>query len=167
MKYLKTFNESVSNEYYSAGIVFVYDDKILLVHPTNRSAPDEPIDDDDYIWSYPKGKVDDGEDLKMAAIREIGEELSISLPDNFLDNINMEEAYVGIKHDPLPEFRGLKHYVYFTYYLNDVEFEKYFNSELTIPKNKLQLWEVDAAQFFDRKTAKIKCAEKISKILNY
>jgi len=165
MKYIKSFLESVSNEYYSAGIVFHYNNKVLLVHPTDRNAPDEPIDYDIPEWSYPKGKVDAGENHREGAIREVSEELSINLPSDFLDDTEEQEAYVGMKNDPLPEYRGKKHYMYFTYVLNDEEFVEYFDSQYEIPREKLELWEVDCAKFFEMGEAKRILAQKIMKIL--
>jgi 8-oxo-dGTP pyrophosphatase MutT (NUDIX family) len=165
MKYIKSFLESKMNEYYSVGIVFWYNNKILLVHPTNRQDPGASIEDDEYIWSYPKGKVDDGENHMVAAIREVSEELDINLPPDFLVGLEEKEAYVGIKKNNIPEFRGIKHYMYFTYYLSDEEFEEYFDSKYEVSRDKLQLWEVDSAIFFDLEVAKKKLAKKIHKIL--
>jgi 8-oxo-dGTP pyrophosphatase MutT (NUDIX family) len=100
-----------------------------------------------------------------AAIREVSEELDINLPPDFLDGLEEKEAFVGIKKDNIPEYRGIKHYMYYTYYLSDEEFEEYFDSKYEVPRDKLQLWEVDSARFFDLEIAEIKLAEKIHKII--
>jgi len=56
----------------AAGI-FIVNNKgeLLICHPTNHK-PD--------FYSIPKGKVEIGEDLKVAAIRETYEETNISIP---------------------------------------------------------------------------------------
>ena len=50
----------------SAGIIIRYKDSILLCHPTNAPWKDS--------YSFPKGLVEDDEDLIDAAIRECFEE---------------------------------------------------------------------------------------------
>jgi 8-oxo-dGTP pyrophosphatase MutT (NUDIX family) len=47
------------------------DNKVLICHPTNHKATS---------WSIPKGKVDEGESLISAAIRETYEESNILIP---------------------------------------------------------------------------------------
>jgi 8-oxo-dGTP pyrophosphatase MutT (NUDIX family) len=55
----------------AAGIFIVRKDKTLLVcHPTNHAPT---------FWSIPKGKVDDGETMFQAAIRETHEETNLYL----------------------------------------------------------------------------------------
>jgi len=63
----------MSKKVIAAGVFLVREDgNILICHPTNH-APD--------FWSIPKGKVDDGEELLAAAIRETFEETNINLSD--------------------------------------------------------------------------------------
>ncbi len=45
--------------------------EVLICHPTNHK-PD--------FYSIPKGKVEEGEDLKIAAIRETYEETNVTIP---------------------------------------------------------------------------------------
>ena len=55
----------------AAGVFIVRKDgKLLVCHPTNHK-PD--------FWSIPKGKVEEGEDLVDAAIRETYEECNVDL----------------------------------------------------------------------------------------
>ena len=55
----------------AAGIFILNKDKeVLICHPTNH-----PWD----VWSIPKGKVEKGEDLIVAAIRETFEETNVDL----------------------------------------------------------------------------------------
>ena len=136
MKHLKLFENF---EYQSVGITFIYNNMILLTHSTNFPENE---------WSYPKGHVDAGENQKVAAIREINEELSITLPETFLDDKEIQTALSKEK------FSGLKHYRYFKHYLTDDEFKEYFDSKYEIDKSKLQLEEIDQAKFFTREDAK-------------
>ena len=55
----------------SAGIIIRYKDSVLLCHPTNAPWKDS--------FSFPKGLVEDGEDLIDAAIRECFEETGIKV----------------------------------------------------------------------------------------
>lgn len=54
----------------AAGIVVLYEDSILLVKPTNKIAS----------YSIPKGKVDKGESIEIAALREFKEETGYEFP---------------------------------------------------------------------------------------
>lgn len=53
----------------SAGILLIYDNKVLLCHPSNNYWTN--------TFSPPKGHVEEGESLEEAAIRECYEETSI------------------------------------------------------------------------------------------
>jgi len=139
--------------YGSSGIVFWYENKVLLVHPYDP-------DGDRYDgWSYPKGRQDAGETKRETAIREVNEEININLPINFLDKTRMQELKPVIKK------KGIKHYWYFTYKLTQEEFSKYFNDSFVIPKEKLQLDEVDEARFMDIDEAKTLISNSFKDIL--
>ncbi|NPV12769.1 MAG: NUDIX domain-containing protein [Ignavibacteria bacterium] len=137
-------------DYGSVGIVFRYKNTILLVHPTDFKYNE---------WSYPKGHVENGENHKETAIREIKEELKVYLPSDFLDKSKEEEL------EPVIKSKGIKHYWFFRYQLNEDEFQKYFNGSFVIPKDKLQLEEVDEARFVDIEKAKKLLSSKFLGIL--
>ena len=118
----RKLNTLLKTHYGSAGIVFVYDNKYLLVHPTNFD-----------VWSYPKGHIEGHENLRQASIREVEEELKIKLPSDFLDNITVQEL------SPVLKEKGIKHYWFFKYYLSSEEFQIYFNNSFEIPKENLQI----------------------------
>jgi 8-oxo-dGTP diphosphatase len=60
----------------SAGIFLVSDDNhILIGHPTGS---------DGYCWTIPKGRIEKGETIIEAAVRETLEETSFSIPDEFI-----------------------------------------------------------------------------------
>ena len=62
----------------SAGIIIRYKDSVLLCHPTNAPRKDS--------FSFPKGLVEDGEDLIDAAIRECFEETGIKVSKDRIVN---------------------------------------------------------------------------------
>jgi 8-oxo-dGTP pyrophosphatase MutT (NUDIX family) len=128
--------------YGSAGIVFWYNNMILLVKPTISKL--RPYSG----WCYPKGHIEDGEELNETAIREVNEELNLDLPKDFLKGKEVKELPTIIK------LKGIKHYYYFEYELDDAEFEYYFNSSLQIDKENLQIDEVEDAKFIDKNEAK-------------
>lgn len=133
MKKYETFKE----HYGSVGIVFIYENKVLIVHPTFATTVG---------WSYPKGHLEEGETHSQTAIRELNEELNIKLPTDFLDNSKLEEL------EPVNKWKRIKHYWYYKYELRPDEFNKYFNNSLIIPE--LQLDEIDEARFVDFEEAK-------------
>lgn len=53
----------------SAGLVILYDNKILLAHPTGQRWYG--------TYSIPKGHIEEGEDRLDAAIRETQEEIGL------------------------------------------------------------------------------------------
>lgn len=66
----------------SAGILLQYQDKFLIGHPTSGTGTTGS-------WGILKGKVDEGEQLITAAIREFEEESSIDLCDQKYELIVM------------------------------------------------------------------------------
>lgn len=148
---MKTY-ENFIKHYGSVGIVFIYDEKVLIVHPFD---PDGIYDG----WSYPKGHLEKGEKHSETAIREVEEEIKLKLPSDFLDNIELQEL------EPVHKDKGIKHYWYYKYDLRPDEFNRYFNDTLIIPKEKLQLDEVDEARFVDIEEAKKLLSSKFLGIL--
>ncbi|MEJ5145041.1 NUDIX hydrolase [Sphingobacterium sp. MYb388] len=59
---------------YTAGLITLKDNKLLLAYSNNKKA-----------WYLPGGKVDQGEDSLQSLKREIGEELMIELNDDRLE----------------------------------------------------------------------------------
>jgi ADP-ribose pyrophosphatase YjhB (NUDIX family) len=58
----------------SAGILIKSGDKYLLAHATGQKA--------DKGWGIPKGRVDEGETIEQAAVRETQEECGLDIPVN-------------------------------------------------------------------------------------
>lgn len=63
----------------SSGGVVYEDGKVWVIKPANHYGP----------WAFPKGRVDDGENLKQAAIREVWEETGLKA------KIRSGKAYLG------------------------------------------------------------------------
>lgn len=58
----------------TAGLIVVENNKLLLTFSKNKKA-----------WYLPGGKIDEGETSKQALIREIEEELNVTLNPDYLD----------------------------------------------------------------------------------
>lgn len=115
-----------------AGVAIIYDNKILLVHPTNASWQKPTL-------GIPKGKVEDGEDVLTASLRELKEETGISLDASMLSH----EPHVVDIYDNIGNVK--KQLIYFLCNLDSLE--SIHMDKLTIDKKNLQLEEVDWAGF--------------------
>lgn len=130
----------------SAGILVIQNNKILLAHPTN--AP--------WYGTYtiPKGKVEEGESLIDAAIRETYEEIGIQIDIKDIDNINKPNII---------EYKNEKDITY--------KIVKYFvakpKQEIIIDKHKFQKREIDWAGFLDKHNAMCRIFWRYEEMLNY
>lgn len=121
----------------AAGIALLFDNKILLIHPTNSG------------WQrgtcgIPKGGIEEGEDPFEAALRELNEETGIALEASLVD--------------PTPHtvdfYRGNKpsgKMIYFVCEISDLS--QIGLDDIKLPTSMLQLHEVDWAKFVDRDEA--------------
>lgn len=129
----------------SAGLVIIYDKKILLVHPTG-----------DKWWgtySIPKGGSEDDENLLETAFRETNEEVGLNLdPVNYKP---LSEGYINYKDKKGEIYKR----VYFFVILLD--------EELKIDKNKLQKDEVNWAGFLTKKEAEKRIFWRFKPLLKY
>jgi 8-oxo-dGTP pyrophosphatase MutT (NUDIX family) len=132
----------------SAGILIVFNDKLLLCHPTNASWTN--------TFSPPKGLTEDDEDLIDAAIRECKEEVGISITrDKIVDRFFI----------PYRKGRNLFKKVYlFRVDIKSLS-EIGLDSEV-IPKEKLQLEEVDWAGFVTKSEVEEKIFWRFKPILS-
>ena len=133
------FNEFINEDWndlpisqrIAAGVAIIYNNKILLVHPTGAS------------WQkgtcgIPKGKLEVGEDLMEGAIRELFEETSILItPDQLDPEPNRVDFYRGNKTNG--------QLIYFVCNIQELA-EIGLESE-RLSKSQLQLEEVDWAKF--------------------
>lgn len=136
----------------SAGVIIILGgEKVLLCHPTNG---------DWNSLSFPKGGLNKDEECIDAAIRELREETSIIIDKEMIKNPN----------DPiLVEYKNKKGYKYkkvFLYlvYINDV-LQIGLSSEV-IPKENLQLEEVDWCGFLTKEEAKSKIFHRMLHLLD-
>jgi ADP-ribose pyrophosphatase YjhB (NUDIX family) len=114
------------------GVAIIYDNKILLVHPTNASWQKPTL-------GIPKGRVEEGEDLKDAALRELEEETGISLDSSQVSDEPLTVDYM--KKDGSID----KEMVYFTCNIRDLT--EIGMDKDRVKKENLQLEEVDWAGF--------------------
>lgn len=136
---------------HTVGIVFEYNNKILLVHPTGEPKTKS--------FSYPKGGADSGESYEDTAVREVREETGIDYPkENLKDKPFHSLQY--FKRD------ALKIQYFYIVKLTPEEYKRYINV-IIIPKENLQLEEVNWAGFVDIKECEILLKDKFEVILNY
>lgn len=117
----------------SAGIVIKYKDSVLLGHPTNASWAG--------MHTFPKGKIENNECLIETALRETKEEVGIDLS-------NYDPLYGGEI-----VYRNKKGRVRKRVYWFSVEIENLSDiglNNITIPKEQLQLDEIDQAKFYSK-----------------
>jgi 8-oxo-dGTP pyrophosphatase MutT (NUDIX family) len=121
----------------AAGVAIIYNNRILLVHPTNAS------------WKkgtcgIPKGKLELGEDPMTGAIRELAEETGINITP---DRLDPEQHVVDFYRESKKNGR----LIYFICNIQDLS-EINLDSE-RIPKSQLQAEEVDWAKFVSAQDA--------------
>jgi ADP-ribose pyrophosphatase YjhB (NUDIX family) len=110
----------------SAGLVIIYDNKILLGHPTHSNG--------ESTYTIPKGGIEIGESEMDAAIRETWEEVGLLLNKDQIQPRRYDVVYKDYKNKP---------YKTIYYYL------VYLNEEPKITKKMLQLEEIDSVGFYN------------------
>ena len=116
----------------AAGVVVIYNNKILLIHPTNSSWQKSTC-------GIPKGKLDPGENPMDGALRELEEETGIILSPSQLDPEQHRLDFYNHKN----KVDG--HLLYFICIIDDLS-EIGLSSEI-LPKSQLQEEEVDWGKF--------------------
>lgn len=127
----------------SAGLVILYDNKILLAHPKGQKWFG--------TYSIPKGCIEDGEDKITAALRETKEEIGVE--------------FIADQIDPTTEG-----YITYTNTNGEIYKKVYFyiitlNEPLQIDKNKLQKDEIDWAGFLTKEEAKKRIFWRFARLL--
>lgn len=134
----------------SAGIAIILNnEKILLAHPTNNPWKKR--------WGIPKGKQDENETLLETALRETKEEVGIHIKDPSKLEGPFKLEYVH------PNKKVYKIVYYFIYRINDIK--KIELNSMVVPKNQLQMSEVDYAEFKTFKEAEDLIMRSQEKIL--
>lgn len=129
----------------SAGLVIIYDNKILLIHPTGQKWYE--------TYSIPKGHVEEGEDYLDAAIRETTEEIGVRIPTNQIDF--SEDKYIEYKTDKGETYKKVYYY------------PVYLTEPITIDKTKLQKEEIDWAGFLNKEEAEKRIFWRFKPLLKY
>lgn len=114
----------------SAGILFIYDKKALLVHSTNAS----------WWQSYtpPKGGIESNESSKEAASREVKEEIGIYIDPSILD----ENVLVEYKTPTGKIYKTVHIFIYRIKDLSEIGL-----TDEHVPFSMLQHEEIDEAKF--------------------
>jgi 8-oxo-dGTP pyrophosphatase MutT (NUDIX family) len=129
----------------SAGLVIIYDNKILLEHPKGAKWFG--------TYSIPKGHIDEGEDKLAAALRETKEELGITISK---DQIDLDtEGYI--------DYTDKQGEIYKRVYFYVLE----LNEPIQIDKTKLQSDEIDWAGFLSKEEAKQRIFWRFNRLLIY
>lgn len=136
----------------TAGIVFIYNNRILLIHPPNEKW--------NKSFSYPKGHVDNKESIKSAAIRETEEEVGVKVPKQLLNKSNL---YRIVNEDD----KVIKVDYYYLIRLNDLSYNKYFKNDTVLKQKRLQKGEVDWAGFVSKRLSMEKIKPRLKRVLNH
>lgn len=136
----------------SAGVAIIYQNKILLCHPTNAKWQNS--------YSIPKGEMEPGESFYETAIRETFEETGIRVTRDMF-----EKAIYKIDYNRITNGKHKKEVYYFVCRINDLK-EIGLNSEV-VPKSQLQLDEVDWAGFVDKNQAPKRVAYVMKEIVRH
>jgi len=134
---------------YSAGLVLIYDRKVLLLHTTGRS--------DSHSYGIPKGGLEDGETNLQAAIRETYEEAGIKVPERLINKTEYKFVVTSRK------YKYNKTVTYFIVELDDLK--QVGLKSLEVPKGQLQLKEVDVAGFFNYRDAMTRIMRSQSQVI--
>jgi 8-oxo-dGTP pyrophosphatase MutT (NUDIX family) len=122
----------------AAGVAIVWENRILLVHPTNSSWKKATC-------GIPKGKLEPGEDPVSGALRELEEETGIVLNENQLESESYSVDFYNGKGEPDGSL------IYFVCSISDLA-EIGLDSD-RVPKSQLQLEEVDWGKFVSAEEA--------------
>jgi 8-oxo-dGTP pyrophosphatase MutT (NUDIX family) len=130
--------DSAKRKKIAAGVALIYDNKILLIHPTNSSWKKSTC-------GIPKGGLEPGEDPFEAALREVQEETGIQLSPEQVDREPHRIDFYNSKN----EISG--NMIYFVCSIQDLS-EVGLSSE-RVPTSQLQLEEVDWGKFVSAQEA--------------
>ena len=130
----------------SAGLLIIQEGKILLGHPTN--APWQ------HRHSISKGKIEEGEDILTAALRETKEEFGLEIDPQ---NIEQDQVHCIDYTDK----KG-KIYKKVYYYLTRTQ-----DLPEVLPSENLQTEEMDWAGFLTKEEAQEKIFWRFKEMLNF
>lgn len=129
----------------SAGLVIIYDNKILLGHPTGSKWYGS--------YSFPKGHIEEGENKLEAAIRETREEVGLEFDIKTLKT--KEEGCINY----LDENKVLYKKAYY--------FVVELNEPVKLDPTKFDKEEIDYAEFLTKEEAEKRIFWRFKSILEY
>jgi ADP-ribose pyrophosphatase YjhB (NUDIX family) len=136
----------------SAGVIIILKgEKVLLCHPTNSRWFG--------TYSFPKGGIDEGESTLDAALRELKEETSVIVNKNQISNLK-DPIVVFYENKKGTKYKSITLY---TVHINSLS-EIGLDSEV-IPKERLQIEEIDWAGFIDKQEAELRIFHKTRSVL--
>ena len=136
----------------SAGVIIILNkDKVLLCHPSNSRWFG--------TYSFPKGGLEEGESTLDAAIRELREETSVIVNKNQISNLE-NPIVVTYENKKGTKYKTITLYTVHINNLSEINLE----SEI-IPKERLQIEEIDWAGFIDKNEAKLRIFHKTASVL--
>lgn len=127
----------------SSGLVVIYDNKMLLCHPTNSPWW--------RTYSIPKGGVDKDEDILDAAIRETKEETGVKIKKS---EIKSDESFIDYTNEKGKVYKRVYYWV--VYLDRDI-------SDSFVPQFK----EVDWVGFIDKTEANKRIFGRFKPLLKY
>lgn len=120
----------------SAGLAIIYQGKLLVGHTRGRRIVKG--------WGIPKGGIEKGESALDAAIRETREELGVNVKQKLIDTTPHQFIVTSRKH---------KYTKIVTYFIVEIDDLKQISlKDEVIKTKKLQLEEIDSAQFMSLRT---------------
>lgn len=129
----------------SAGLLIIENNKILLCHPTNANW--------NGTYSIPKGMIENNESSIDAAIRETFEETGIKI---LKEQIYPTEYCINYKNSKGTIYKKVFYFIVNVDNLPDV-----------LPKNQIQIEEVDWVGFLDKNDAESKIFWRFKEMLDY
>lgn len=120
----------------SAGLAIIYQGKLLVGHTTGRKIGKG--------WGIPKGGIEKSESALDAAMRETREEVGVNVKQSLIDTTPHQFIVTSRKH---------KYTKVVTYFVVNIDSLKQIGlKDEVIKTKKLQLEEIDAAQFMSLRT---------------